>query len=149
MPAMLVESTETLCIFSPTRAALCSTITRRCRQRIPRRELPLVPIRIRGRHVAGGIQTGDLFASEIPSDGTDVLAALFFVACADDDVGYGRALQEPVQGNLGNGFAGFAGYFVESVDDFVEIFIRNRWAGVGRGSFVQAADGGLGLITAD
>jgi hypothetical protein len=60
------------------------------------------------------------------------LAELFFVAGAYDDVCYRRPLQEPVQGNLRNGFSGFAGDFVEGVHYFVEIFVRNWRALLGR-----------------
>jgi hypothetical protein len=46
-------------------------------------------------------------------------------------------LQEPVHGDLRNGFSGFAGDFVEGVHYFVEVFVSDRRALLG--SAVQSA----------
>jgi hypothetical protein len=44
-----------------------------------------VPVGVDGGDVAGGIEFGYLFGSEVPAYGGEVLFELFFVPCADDD----------------------------------------------------------------
>jgi hypothetical protein len=110
-------------------------------------ELALVPVGVDGLGGACGVEFGDLFFGEVPADGTEVLAELFFVACAHDDIGYGGALEEPVERDLRNGLAGFFGDLLDRVHDFVEIFVfdlRAEFSG-----FVQARNFGDGAVAAD
>ena len=107
----------------------------------------LVPVGIDGLGVAGGVELGDLFLGEIPADGAEVLAKLFFIACADDDAGDSWPLEEPIQRDLRDGFSGFLGECLEGVHDFVEIFIFNLRAGLG--GFVQPGNFGNGASAAD
>src|SRR5580704_14158728 len=86
-------------------------------------ELTLMPVGVGWRHFAGGGQ---------------ILAQLFFVAGADDYVSYCGPLQKPVQADLRNRLAGFFGYFVQRVYDFIKIFVRDRRALLG--GAVQPAD---------
>ena len=85
----------------------------------------LVPVGIAGRDVACGVEFGALFRGEVPAEGTEIVAQLLFGASADDDVSDRWALQEPVQGDLRNGLSGFFGDSIESVDRFVEMFVRD------------------------
>ena len=97
--------------------------------------------------VAGVVEFGHLFFGEIPADRTEVLAELLFVAGAHDDVDDGGTLEQPVERDLRDGFSGFFRDFVESVHNFVEIFIRHLRA-VGCG-FVEARNFRNGLIAAN
>jgi hypothetical protein len=110
-------------------------------------ELALVPVRVNGLRGAGSVEFGDLFHREAPSDRAKILAELLFVARTHDDVYHGRALQEPVQGNLRNGLAGFLRDFLDGIDDFVEMFVFDLRAEV-RG-FVEARNCGEGAVAAD
>ena len=69
----------------------------------------MMPVRVDARTFAGGVEKFDLIGWEVPADSAEVFFELFFGACADDEAGDGRALQEPVEGDLGDGFAGFFG----------------------------------------
>jgi hypothetical protein len=53
----------------------------------------LVEIRIGQWNRAGGVQSGNLIRSQVPANGSQILAQLFFVAHTNDDSGNGRALQ--------------------------------------------------------
>ena len=108
---------------------------------------PLVPVGVDGLGGAGGVEFGDLVFGEVPADGGEILAELFFVAGAHDDVGYGGALQEPVQGNLRNALARFFRDFLDSVHNLIEIFVFDL--GAGFGGFVQAGDFGNRASAAD
>ena len=101
-------------------------------------ELTLMPVGVGWRHFAGGVQLCYLFWRQIPSYGGQILAELFFVAGADDYVSYCGPLQKPVQADLRNRLAGFFGYFVQRVYDFIKIFVRDRRALLG--GAVQPAD---------
>ena len=109
----------------------------RDRRRIALDELALVPIRIDGRTVAGFVELRDLLGRQLPADGEQVLAELLFVAGADDDVVYGRALKEPVQGYDWDWLFDFFCHGLERIDDLVQVFVFDLRAEVG--SFVQAA----------
>jgi hypothetical protein len=75
------------------------------RRRIAVAESPaLVPVRIRQRDFARGVQSRDLLLGQRPSDGAEVLAKLHLGARADDQRRDRRSLQQPVQRNLGTLF---------------------------------------------
>ena len=112
-------------------------------------EAALVPVGVGGGEVAGGVEFGDLIFGEVPAGGGDVLAELFFVAGADDEGGDGGALEEPVEGDLGDGFAGLFGDFIEGVDDFVEIVVGDLGAHVEVELVAEASFFGEGLVAAD
>ena len=109
--------------------ALCSRIDG---ERVSLLELALVPVWIRRYDGAGGVQSGNLIGCEIPSGGRKILPQLFFCTRTDDDVRDGGTLQQPVQRDLRNRLSGFLGYFIESIDDFEKILVRNRRALLGR-----------------
>ena len=67
----------------------------------------LVPVRVSRLRVASGVGFGDVFFGEVPADGAEVLAELFFIAGVHDDVGCRGTLQEPVERDLRNGLARF------------------------------------------
>jgi hypothetical protein len=52
----------------------------------------LVPVRVSRLRVAGGVGFGDVFFGEVPADGAEVLAELFFIVGVHDDVGCGGTL---------------------------------------------------------
>ena len=81
----------------------------------------------------------DLIGSKVPTGGVDIFFELFFGSGAYDDAGYTGALKKPVEGDLGNRFAGFPCYEIERIDDFVEIFVFDLRAFVG--GFVKATNG--------
>ena len=110
-------------------------------------ELALVPVGVDRLRVAGGVELGDLFFGEIPAERAEILAELLLVAGAHDDVDDGGTLQKPVERNLRDGLSGFFGDFVDSVDNFVEIFVLHLRA-VGCG-FVEARNCRDGLIAAN
>ncbi len=86
-----------------------------------------MPVRINLRYSAGLIQLHDLFRCEVPSDRTQILAELVLIASADD---YGcdrRTLQEPVEGDLWDGFASLGGNLVQSVHDSEQQLIGDLW----------------------
>ena len=94
-------------------------------------ELDLVPVGVGERDGAGGVELGDLLGGEVPADGGEVGAELLFVAGADDERADGGALEEPVEGDLRDGLAGFLGERVEGVDDLVDVLPVGDGAGVG------------------
>ena len=59
---------------------------------VPLHELPLVPVRIDGRHGARGVEAGDLLGRQFPADGAEVLAELVLVARPDDQRGHAGPL---------------------------------------------------------
>ena len=83
----------------------------------------MMPIGIDGLLFAGAVECGDLIGAQIPAFGGEILAELLFVAGSDDDRRNGGALQEPVQGDLRDGFACLFRDGVEGVDNLVEIFV--------------------------
>lgn len=90
-----------------------------------------------------------MLGGEAPADGTEVVKELFFVAGADDEGRDCRAGEEPVEGDLGDGLAGFFGDFIEGIDDGVEVFLRHLGA-TGDGFLVlEAAVFGERLATSD
>ena len=101
-------------------------------------ESGLVPVGVDGFYGAGGVEFGYLFFGEVPAYRAEILFQLFFVAGADDYVGNGGALEQPVQRDLRYGFADFFGHGVERVDHLVEIFVFHRRA-VGAGDFQALA----------
>ena len=105
-------------------------------------ELALMPIGIGEGEFAGGVETGDLGGGERPADSTEVLAELLLVARADDERGDGGAAEKPVEGDLRDGLTGFAGNFVEGVDDGVEMLFGDLGTHVLDELGVEA--GGLG-----
>src|SRR6266700_4133962 len=93
------------------------------RRRIETGEAFLRAVRIIGvsRHdVACLIQPRNLFRRKRPTDGAKIVAQLSFVACADDDGGYGRAGEQPRQRDLRNALADFVSDALQSIDDVVE-----------------------------
>ncbi len=93
------------------------------RRRIPFLEHCLVPIRIRLRPFARGVELGDLFGRELPADGIEILPQLLFVASADDHRRHRRATQQPIQRHLRHGLARFAGHRIERIDDLKQKLI--------------------------
>jgi hypothetical protein len=77
----------------------------------------LVPVRVSRLRVADGVGFGDVFFGEVLADGAEVLAELFFIAGAHDDVGCGGTLQEPVERDLQSGLARFFRDFFDGVYD--------------------------------
>src|ERR1019366_5949433 len=55
-------------------------------------KLPLVPVRIGGRHLAGSVQSLHLICRQTPTDGPQILLQLFFVSGADNHCRYCRTL---------------------------------------------------------
>src|SRR6202041_1563289 len=94
-------------------------------------ELALVPVgKYRGGG-AGGVEYCDLFGGEVPAYRAQILPELFFVSGADDDVGDGGTLQQPVQGDLRDSLSGFFGDDVQSINYFVQVVIVDRRTVVG------------------
>ena len=88
-------------------------------------ELELVPVWIDGGHMAGGIQFFYLFRSKVPPGRADVFAELLLISGSYDESGNGRALEQPVEGDLWQGFAGFRCHFIQCIHDVEEIFLGN------------------------
>jgi len=95
----------------------------------------------------GGTEAGDLLGRQAPAHRAEILTKLLFVARADDDAEDSGAAEQPVDGDLRQGLAGFGGDGVQGVDDGVERLVIDRRLQVG--GLTQAADGGQGLATAD
>jgi len=106
-----------------------------------------MPVGVDGRLIGGTIKFSDLFGGEIPAFGSQILAELLLVSGADDDGGNRRTLQKPVQGDLGDGLAGFLGDCVQGVDDVEQVLIRDWRAGLG--GDVEAAGFRQRLAAAD
>jgi hypothetical protein len=117
------------------------------RQRVSLFKLQLMPVWVGAIELAGAIELFNLRGGEIPADGGEILAKLLFIARADDDGRDGGTLDEPVEGDLGNGFAGFRGDGVERIDDGIDVLIVEGRAVVG--GVVETADFGQGLAAAD
>src|ERR1700733_2567379 len=100
------------------------------RRRVTLGETALMPIGIGSWPVAGSVELFHLLGRKRPADRAEIVAQLLFVAGADDDAGYGRALQQPIQGNLRDGSARFIGDVVEGIHDLVQIVVVDLWAGV-------------------
>lgn len=94
-------------------------------KRIPLAEAGLMPVGVNPWRGAGLIQFRDLFGREVPADGAQVVAELVLVARADDEGGDGGALQQPVEGDLRDGLAGFGGYLVQGIHHFEQMFFRD------------------------
>src|SRR5450631_2053545 len=77
----------------------------------------LMPDRIGGLDVARRVELRYLLGRQFAADGADVFEQLLFVTRADNDVGDGRAAQEPVERDLRNRLAGLLGEAIERVDD--------------------------------
>jgi hypothetical protein len=75
----------------------------RKRQWIALCKLPLVPIRIRRSDVARRIKSCYLLGREVPACCAKILPQLLFVARANNHATHCRPLQEPAEGNVGNG----------------------------------------------
>ena len=90
-----------------------------------------MPHGIRGRLVAGLIEPCDLVRTQCPTDGTEVVDELCFVASADDHARNAGPLQEPVERDLGDGLAGFRAHDVERVDDAEESLLVVVRSGAG------------------
>ncbi len=69
----------------------------------------LVPVGVRERDGARGVKFGYLFGGQVPAGGGEVCAELLFIAGTDDQRGDRGSLEEPVEGDLGDGLAGFFG----------------------------------------
>src|SRR5581483_10647963 len=106
------------------------------------RESPLMPVRVDRRNDAGFIEFRDLLSRQVPAGGSEVLAELLLVAGAHDDSRDGGALQQPVERDLRNGFAGFFCDFFERVHHTIQVFVLHRRTHVGR--FMQTAFCGNG-----
>lgn len=89
LDALSKQETEAECIGLPRLAAT----GRSDRGRIALHELPLMPIGVGERALAGGVQLGDLLRRQAPADGSQVLLQLRLVAGADDHRRDGRPLQ--------------------------------------------------------
>src|SRR3984885_6391952 len=87
------------------------------------RKAALMPDRIGRLDVARRVELRHLFGGQFPADGADVLEQLLFVARADDDVGDGRATQQPVESDLRNRLAGLLGDAIERVDDIEQALL--------------------------
>src|SRR5262245_6210104 len=87
-----------------------------------------MPVGISAFALASDIQPFDLFLSEIPAHRSQVLAQLFLIARADDDARNRRALRDPIQCNLREGFAGFSGNRVDHIHEVIEELFGNRRA---------------------
>ena len=79
-----------------------------------------MPVRIRRRRRARGVERGDLSRRQVPADGPEILPQLLLVARANDERRDRWALQQPVQRDLRHGLAGLGGHDVERIDDLVE-----------------------------
>ena len=112
-------------------------------------ELDLVPVGVGEGEGAGCVEPGYLVRGEVPAGGSQVGAELFFVACADDEGADGGTLEEPVEGELRDGLAGFFGEFVEGVDYLVDIIPVGDGAGVDYGLILEAGVGGERRAAAD
>src|SRR5579875_2593379 len=89
----------------------------------------LVPVGVGHLGLAGGIELGYLLWRERPADAGEVGAELLPVARADDERGDGGTLEQPVERDLRNGFAGFFSDPVDRIDHFVDVFpVGNRAA---------------------
>src|SRR5262245_23033167 len=64
------------------------------RRRIALDEAALMPIWIRQRRRAGGVEPGDLVPRQVPADCTEVLRQLLLIPGADDERRYGRPLEQ-------------------------------------------------------
>src|ERR1700737_5397593 len=98
-------------------------------RRIEPRESALAPVRPVGigrRYRARLLQQSHVLGRERPADGAQVLAQLRFVALAEDDRGDGRALEQPVDGDLRHRPSRFFRHLVESVDHAEEAFVVHR-----------------------
>src|SRR5215831_2386769 len=94
------------------------------RWRISNGKAALMPIGIWQLSRAGGIEFGDLVRGEFPADRAEIGAELLFITCANDERGNGGALEKPVEGDLGDRFAGFFGDFIDDINDFEEVIVR-------------------------
>ena len=104
------------------------------------RKAALVPDRIGRLDVARRVELRHLLGRQLPADGADVLEQLLLVTRADDDVGDGRAAQEPVQRDLRDGLAGLLGDAIERVDDSEQALLV-----VARAGFRNGVRAGAGL----
>ena len=59
----------------------------------------------------------------MPANGTEILFQLFFIPCTDNDAGYSRSLQYPIDGNLCNRLTCFCRDFIQCVHCIIEHFI--------------------------
>src|ERR1700677_3885635 len=81
------------------------------------RKAALVPDRIGRLDVARRVELRHLLGRQSPADGADVLQQLPFVTRADDDVGNGRAAQQPVERDLRNRLASLLGEGIKRIDN--------------------------------
>src|ERR1700678_4543073 len=86
------------------------------------RKVALVPDRIGRLDVARRIELRHLLGRQLPAHGADVLPQLPFVTRADDDVGDGRAAQQPVERDLRNRLASLLGKGVKRIDNGEQAF---------------------------
>jgi hypothetical protein len=107
---------------------------------IPLRKTPLMPIGIDRRFVTGGIQLGDLCRREAPVHGSQILAQLVRIACADDHRGNGRPMEQPVDRDLRHSFAGLFRHIVDGVHNPMNVFIGQGRTCVDDGLTVKATD---------
>jgi hypothetical protein len=61
-------------------------------RRVSLGKLPLMPVRIGGRHFAGNIQSLHLICRQTPTDGPQILLQLLFVSGTDNHCRYRRTL---------------------------------------------------------
>src|ERR1700733_7808850 len=87
------------------------------------RKAALMQVPVGQLGVARRVELRHLFGGQFPADGADVLEQLLFVARADDDVGDGRATQQPVESDLRNRLAGLLGDAIERVDDIEQALL--------------------------
>ena len=61
-------------------------------RRVSLGKLPLMPVRIGGRHVAGNVQSLHLIGRQVPTDRPQILLQLLCVSGTDNHGGYRRTL---------------------------------------------------------
>ena len=109
-----------------------------------------MPVGIDGLPLAGSVDLGQVGRAQRPPHGAEVLPELFLVARPDDHGGDGRALQHPVEGDLGDGLADLAGDFLEDVDETTKSIWLARLPGGGawlRRTFPVSDPPAIGLQT--
>src|SRR6202050_2325650 len=100
-------------------------------------KLALMPVGVRQSYFAGGVQFGYLGRREAPAYGAEILAELLFIARAHDYVRHGGPLQQPVQRDLRDAFAGLLGDAVDRIHYIIYMLVHYRRSEFG--SLVQAA----------
>ncbi len=82
-----------------------------------------MPVGIGRRPAAGIIEQGDVLGIERPAHRAEILSKLLLVACADNDVGDGRAGEQPCERDLADGLPCVGRDLVERVDDMEQVIL--------------------------